>query len=58
MNPLERFDPVPDRAAIALGVKLWEDYGAQGAFPTQEQFIQALQVAPGLVRRPDLGGQP
>ena len=58
MSLLQRFDQAPDRAAIALGVKLWEDYGALGAFPTQEQFIQALQVAPWLVRRPDLGGQP
>jgi hypothetical protein len=55
---LQQFDPPPDRAAVLLGVQLWNTYGASGAFPTQEQFIQALQIAPALERRPYQGGRP
>jgi hypothetical protein len=39
-------------------MQLWDAYDAQDTFPTQEQFIQALQVAPGLEYRPEQGGQP
>ena len=52
------FDPIPDRAGILLGVRLWEVYGANGAFPTLEQFIQALQTAPDLSRRSNQGDHP